>query len=257
MTIDTRLPCDPETRLPVFARNRSANELWAALLEKAYAKLHGNYASLNGGSVAEALVDLRWGGVGAWVRAHGSTHGHDRHWWRAVTHSLTRSLIHSIFARSLTRSLPFGSPTHPRLTRSKDCTRAYLFLHSSDLHSGGASQKLILKDVAHKLGSSGLWDKLRRYLKFNYLMGASYSDKDAAMEEERAKVGGFAGRLFGWLIRSLLPAFAPAFFSFFLSCCSFIHSFVFIHSFTHSLTHSLIHSLTHSLTHAFTHSCLP
>ena len=56
VTVDTRLPCDKETRRPIFAKNRDPNELWSALLEKAYAKLHGNYAALNGGSVSEALV---------------------------------------------------------------------------------------------------------------------------------------------------------------------------------------------------------
>lgn len=110
VTIDTRLPCDPTTKLPVFAKNRDTNELWSALLEKAYAKLHGSYAKLNGGSVAETLVDL----------------------------------------------------------------------------SGGVSQKIVLTDdsVKEQIASGALWKKLHRFLGFNYLMGASYSNKNAAVEEE-------------------------------------------------------------------------
>jgi hypothetical protein len=110
VTVDTRLPCDPQTRRPVFAKNRDANELWSALLEKAYAKLHGSYAKLNGGSVAETLVDL----------------------------------------------------------------------------SGGAAQKIVLTDDSVKamIASGALWKKLHRYLSYNYLMGASYSDKNASAEAE-------------------------------------------------------------------------
>ena len=56
VTIDDYIPCYP-MGAPVFSRNEN-NEIWVLILEKAYAKLHGNYYLLKGGSVAEGLIDL-------------------------------------------------------------------------------------------------------------------------------------------------------------------------------------------------------
>ena len=56
VTIDDYFPCYPEGE-PLFAKCHG-NELWVLLLEKAYAKLHGNYYLLKGGYANEALLDL-------------------------------------------------------------------------------------------------------------------------------------------------------------------------------------------------------
>jgi len=41
-----------------FAKSGTANETWPSILEKAYAKLHNDYASIQGGLAAEAVEDL-------------------------------------------------------------------------------------------------------------------------------------------------------------------------------------------------------
>lgn len=54
--VDDRLPCINGT--PCFSWCVSRRAFWVALLEKAYAKLHGSYESLWAGQVCEAMVDL-------------------------------------------------------------------------------------------------------------------------------------------------------------------------------------------------------
>ncbi|XP_063445321.1 calpain-A-like [Mytilus trossulus] len=55
--VDDFLPTDG--RKLIYAKNRSdPDEFWPALLEKAYAKLRGNYEALDGGKTQDAIVDM-------------------------------------------------------------------------------------------------------------------------------------------------------------------------------------------------------
>ena len=59
--IDDRIPCVEVTKgifSPIFAGNENRHEFWVALIEKAYAKLHYSYQSLESGHLNVALKDM-------------------------------------------------------------------------------------------------------------------------------------------------------------------------------------------------------
>jgi calpain-15 len=57
MPPDDYFPCDPATGQPAFTHCRGP-ELWVVILEKAWAKVHGSYQNIEGGSAPDVLSAL-------------------------------------------------------------------------------------------------------------------------------------------------------------------------------------------------------
>ncbi|BCS04470.1 uncharacterized protein AKAW2_80271A [Aspergillus luchuensis] len=72
------------SRALYFAQCADENETWLPLLEKAYAKAHGDYSAIEGGFVGEALEDLT-GGVTSDVLTSNIL-DKDRFWKKELMH---------------------------------------------------------------------------------------------------------------------------------------------------------------------------
>ena len=56
--VDEYIPCDPKNNLPCFAYSSQMGEVWAMIIEKAWAKLHGTYCMIRRGSTLSALPHM-------------------------------------------------------------------------------------------------------------------------------------------------------------------------------------------------------
>uniref|UniRef100_A0A8C5DHJ1 Calpain catalytic domain-containing protein n=1 Tax=Gouania willdenowi TaxID=441366 RepID=A0A8C5DHJ1_GOUWI len=83
VVIDDKLPTMNKQLL--FVHNKSGNEFWVPLMEKAYAKLCGTYADLNAGSSAEACKDFSGGVTMAYELRDAHKSGHEKVLWERLT----------------------------------------------------------------------------------------------------------------------------------------------------------------------------
>lgn len=56
--IDERIPVHKKNKKPVFGSCKEVHEMWVALIEKAYAKMHGCYGNLISGYIDEGIQEL-------------------------------------------------------------------------------------------------------------------------------------------------------------------------------------------------------
>lgn len=56
IVVDDAVPYDNIYRYPAFARLGKDNSIWAPLMEKAYAKVNGNYDNIQGGVLADVAL---------------------------------------------------------------------------------------------------------------------------------------------------------------------------------------------------------
>lgn len=56
--IDERIPVHKKNLKPVFGSCKEIHEMWVALIEKAYAKMHGCYGNLISGYIDEGIQEL-------------------------------------------------------------------------------------------------------------------------------------------------------------------------------------------------------
>uniref|UniRef100_A0A0K2V2R8 Calpain catalytic domain-containing protein n=1 Tax=Lepeophtheirus salmonis TaxID=72036 RepID=A0A0K2V2R8_LEPSM len=81
----------------IFSNSQDNTEFWGALLEKAYAKLHGNYAVLQGGNLSDALVDFT-SGVSEVIGMEGDSKIHNN---EDMKNELFKTMIHEVEEHSL------------------------------------------------------------------------------------------------------------------------------------------------------------
>ncbi|MGH0168980.1 UNVERIFIED_CONTAM: hypothetical protein FKN15_059059 [Acipenser sinensis] len=106
--VDDRLPT--LNRKLLFTHSLSQNEFWSALLEKAYAKLCGCYASLKGGSISEAMEDFT-GGIAETIKVSKVSA-----LWGQINQALNRGTLLSCFIEAQSKS-EVGQQTPNKLVK--------------------------------------------------------------------------------------------------------------------------------------------
>uniref|UniRef100_A0A3P9HAF1 Calpain 12 n=1 Tax=Oryzias latipes TaxID=8090 RepID=A0A3P9HAF1_ORYLA len=147
VVVDDRLPVR-EGRL-LFSYSNTRNEFWSALVEKAYAKLVGSYASLKGGNISEGMEDFT-GGIARSVLVSSRT---PQVLWRSLTAALSRGSLLSSFIQAC-NSREIGKVTADGLVKG----HAYAITETHKVKKG--SEEILLLRLRNPWGFieySGPW----------------------------------------------------------------------------------------------------
>lgn len=156
----------------IFTASSSWRELWSALLEKAYAKLHGSYSILSGGLVSEAMEDFT-GGIAVTMEMANTK---PRELWYMVKQALNKQTMISC---SITADSSGEMETERPLGLLAG--HAYSIVDAEKVRLGNANVKLFrLRNPWGRKEYSGPWsdrstvwnevsqeEKMRLKLKFN------------------------------------------------------------------------------------------
>ena len=88
--VDEYIPCDPDTQLPCFCYSAEMGEIWAMLIEKAWAKLHGSYCMIRKGSCLSALPHMT--GAPSYRYDHNKLSDLDE-FWETISDSKARNYV--------------------------------------------------------------------------------------------------------------------------------------------------------------------
>uniref|UniRef100_A0A2P2I930 Calpain family cysteine protease containing protein n=2 Tax=Hirondellea gigas TaxID=1518452 RepID=A0A2P2I930_9CRUS len=165
ITIDDFLPIDQLTGEMYGVRTRSG-QLWVALLEKAFAKLHGSYQHLTSGECHHALQDMT--GYPAFLWNHPRDHPQ---FWEKLVNRLQNN------AQMLTAAIDSklqGHETGRMYAKGLLCDHAYSVLGAKEHHSRNIRLVLIRNPWGKKIWNgdwstdSNLWTpELKRYFNFS------------------------------------------------------------------------------------------
>ena len=87
VVVDDRLPVNSSNKLLFCSNKQEPNEFWAALLEKAYAKVCGSYQNMDGGQTTDALIDMTGGIQESFVIKDKQTEAQKKDMWKIIVKS--------------------------------------------------------------------------------------------------------------------------------------------------------------------------